>query len=174
MRPLPKSWTRHCHSSMLFFFFFLRNFLFIWMQLRTPSSCYFRLILMKTLPITPPFIFPINSFQEHADQAALGPAAGMELIVGLESSHWHREQWEGSKLVPDSKFSSPHPQNGVAFAEAQLRAAVFSPCTLQGVGLVEQLSLWLFCIFWMTFQKSLWSPYSWLVFTSTLKSSSVY
>lgn len=42
---------------------------------------------MKTLPITPTFIFPRNSRREHTDEAALGRAAAVELLLEFNSPH---------------------------------------------------------------------------------------
>lgn len=96
---------------------------------------------MKTLPITLAFIFPRNSHGEHADQAALGCAAHVELILGFNSSHWHLVQREGSRLTPGTKFSLLHSQTGLSCAEAQLWTDVFFPANLQGAELVELLAL---------------------------------
>lgn len=51
--------------------------------------------------------------------------AGVELMLGFNSSHWHLVQQGVSKLVADSKFSLLHSQNGVSHAEAQLWANAF-------------------------------------------------
>lgn len=51
--------------------------------------------------------------------------AGVELMLGFNSSHWHLVQQGASKLVADSKFSLLHSQNGVSHAEAQLWANAF-------------------------------------------------
>lgn len=73
-----------------------------------------------------------HSFSQDTDHrlGSLGYAAGVELILGFTSSHWHLVLWEGSKLVPNSKFSLLHSQNSVSQAEAQLWADVFSLANL--------------------------------------------
>ena len=172
MPPFPKSRNRRCHSDVLFI---LRNFLFIWV----PSYTCQILMLLQA------YFNEDNAYYSHTHfpktpppracwSRSLGCAAGVGLLLGFPSSHWCLVQQEDSELLPDSKFSLLHSQNGVSQAEAQPWADVFFTskfvrCQIGGAAAIATLLNFLNDI-----SKSLYSPCVWLAFTSTLKSSSAY
>lgn len=74
----------------VFFFFPFRNFLFIWMPSYTCQVVLlFQAFFIENLANYLLHLFSQETVTESLDQAAFACVAGVELILGLNSSHWH-------------------------------------------------------------------------------------
>lgn len=99
-------------------------------------------------------LLPHSLSQETATEGMLirqpWCAAGVESILGFYSVHWHLVQWEGSKLLSDSKFSLLCSQNGASLAEYTISPGKFIRCQIGGAAATVTLHF-----LKMTFQRSL-------------------